>query len=164
MALGKEGRMSSDIAVKRQERPARLWDLFDISEFGRWPELGRWFEGLRPLFREEDRLRIEQELTDDTIVIRAEMPGIDPEKNVEITVVDGVLHIRAERSFEQKEEKEGQTRSEFHYGSFSRSVRVPNEVDVDDVKATYTDGILEVRFPYKVPTEAEPRKVTVTRS
>jgi HSP20 family protein len=156
--------MSSDIAVKREELPARLWDWFDLPEFGLWPGLGRWFEGLAPLFREEDRLRIEQELTDDTMAIRAEMPGIDPDKDVEITVADGVLHIHAERKLEHKEQTEGRTRSEFRYGSFSRSVRVPKEMDVDDVKATYKDGILEVRFPCKVPTEAPPRKVAVTKS
>ncbi len=150
--------MSKDIELKREEWPARLWDWFDA------PELGRWFEGVRPWFRDEQRLRIEQELTDDTMVIRAEMPGIDPDKDVEITIDDGVLRVRAERKFEKKEEKEGGTRSEFHYGSFERALRVPKDVGVDDVKATYKDGILEVRVPYKVPTEAQPRKVAITRS
>jgi HSP20 family protein len=151
--------MGDDVEMRRQEWPARLWDWFES------PDLGRWFEGWRPLLREEDRLRIEQEMTaDDTMVIRAEMPGIDPDNDVEITVADGILSIRAERRYEQSEEKEGRTRSEFRYGSFSRAVRVPREMSVDDVTAIYKDGILEVRVPYKVPTEAPPRKVTVTRS
>jgi HSP20 family protein len=150
--------MARDIEMRREEWPARLWDWFDS------PELGKWFEGLRPMFRDEDRLRIEQEMTDDTMVIRAEMPGIDPDKDVEITVADGVLNIRAERRYEQKEEKEGRTRSEFRYGSFARAVRVPRDMSVEDVSASYKDGILEVRYPYKVPTETPPRKVTVTKS
>ena len=135
-----------------------IWDWFD------GPEMVRWFEGMRPIFREEDRLRIEEEMTDDTMVIRAEMPGIDPDKDVEVTVADGLLSIRAERRFEEKEEKEGRTRSEFRYGSFARTVRVPQDMSLDDVTASYKDGILEVRYPYKVPTEAPPRKVAVTRS
>jgi HSP20 family protein len=153
-----EDAVNKDIEMRREEWPARVWDWFDV------PELGRWFEGLRPWFRDEPRLRIEQELTEDSMVIRAEMPGIDPDKDVEITLDDGVLHIRAERKFESKEEKEGRTRSEFRYGAFERVVRVPKEVDVEDVKAAYKDGILEVRVPYKTPTEAPARKVAITRS
>jgi HSP20 family protein len=149
--------MDKDIELKRDEWP-RLWDWFDTSD------LSRWFEGLRPWFREEDRLRIEQEVTDDTLVIRVEMPGIDPERDVDITLDDGVLRIRAERTAEAKDEAEGRMRSEFRYGSFERVVRVPRTVTVDDLEATYRDGILEVRIPYKVPTEAPPRKVPVTRS
>ena len=103
-------------------------------------------------------------MTDDSMVIRAEMPGIDPDKDVEVTVADGLLSIRAERRFEEKEEKEGRTRSEFRYGAFSRTVRVPQDIDVDDITASYKDGILEVRYPCKMPTEAPPRKVAVTRS
>jgi HSP20 family protein len=149
--------MDEDIELKREEWP-RLWEWFDTSD------LSRWFQGLRPWFREEDRLRIEQEVTDDTLVIRAEMPGIDPEKDVDITLDDGVLRIHAERRFESQDEAEGRMRSEFRYGSFERIVRVPRTVTVDDLEATYRDGILEVRIPYKVPTEAPPRKVPVTRS
>ena len=138
--------------------PERLWDWFEA------PELGRWFEGLRPWSREERRLRVEQEVVDDTMVLRAELPGIDPDKDVEITVADGLLNLRAERRFEEKEDKGGRIRSEFRYGSFSRTIRVPRELSVDDVTASYRDGILEVRFPFKVPTENQPRKVPVTRA
>jgi HSP20 family protein len=151
-------RMDRDIQLKREEWPARWLDWFD------GPELGRWFEGLRPLFRDEDRLRIEQELTDDTLVIRAEMPGIDPDKDVDITLDEGVLHIRAERKLESNAETDGVRRSEFRYGEFERALRVPRTVSADDVVATYRDGILEVRVPYKVPTQAPPSKVAVTRS
>jgi HSP20 family protein len=148
--------MAKDIETTRSERPARFWDLFD------WPD--RWFEGVRPWFTGGEPLRIEQELTDDTLVIRAEMPGIDPDKDVEITVSGGLLRIHAERKSETKEEHAGRTRSEFRYGSFERTVRVPEDVNVDDVKASYKDGILEVRVPYKVPSEAGPVRVAITRS
>jgi HSP20 family protein len=150
--------MSSEVEMKHEERPVSLWDWFE------GPDFGRLFEAFRPWFRDEDRLRIEQELADDSMMIRAEMPGIDPDKDVEITVDDGVLTIRAERRSEQKETQAGRTRSEFRYGSFTRAVRVPKDMDPDDVTATYKDGILEVKFPYKVPTEPAPRKVAVSRS
>jgi HSP20 family protein len=137
--------------------PERLWDWFEA------PEFGRWFEGLRPWSRDEWRLRIEEQLIDDTMVLRAELPGIEPDKDVEITVSDGLLHLRAHRRFEKTEEEKGYTRSEFRYGSFARTMRVPRELSVEDVTASYHDGILEVRYPYKVPTEIQVHKVPVTR-
>jgi HSP20 family protein len=148
--------MAKDVEVACSERPARFWDMLE------WPD--RWFEGMRPWFMGEGTLRIEQEMTDDSMVIRAEMPGIDPDKDVEITLSNGVLRIRAERKSEKKEEQAGRTRSEFRYGSFERALRVPDDVNVDDVKASYKDGVLEVHVPYKVPTEAQPAQIPVSRS
>lgn len=148
--------MATEVEMRR-ERPARWWDLLDMPDM-------RLFEGFGPLFRDEDRLRIEQELTDETMKIRAEMPGIDPEKDVDITLDDGVLSIHAERRSEKTDERAGQTWSEFRYGSFARSVRVPKDMNPDEVTASYKDGILEVTFPYKVPTKAQSRKVAVTTS
>ena len=148
--------MANDVdVVARFERPARFWDLFDWSD--------GWF-GRRPWFAGDDLLRIEEQQTDDSIVVRAELPGIDPDKDVEITLTDDVLRIHAERRSETKEDKDGRTRSEFRYGSFERSMRVPKDVDADDVKASYADGILEVRLPYKVPTQAQATRVPVSRS
>jgi HSP20 family protein len=150
---------SKSMEFRRFDKPMRRWDWFD------GPDLFRWLEGgVRPFFGPEDRLRVEEELTDDTLVIRAEMPGLDPDKDVEITVGDGVLHVRAERRSESKEERQGQFRSEFHYGSFERMFRVPKDVVLEDVGATYRDGILEITVPYKVPTEAPPRKVPVAKA
>jgi len=145
----------SDLAVPRENAPT-LWEWFET------PDLGRWFD-MRPFFGRFEPMRIEQELKDDTLVVRAELPGIDPDKDVEITLNEGVLRIKAERRSETKEEKEGTFHSEFRYGSFERVVRVPKETLMDDVMASYKDGILEVRCPYKVPTEAAPMKVEVTR-
>jgi HSP20 family protein len=149
---------SKSMDVRRFDRQLRRWDWFE------GPDLFRWIEGVRPFFGAEDRIRVEEELTDDTLVIRAEMPGIDPDKDVEITVGDGVLHLRAERKSESKDEREGRFRSEFHYGSFDRMIRVPKDVVLEDVDATYKAGILEITVPYKVPTEAPPRKVPVTKA
>ena len=145
-------------SMVKEERPVRLWDWFDT------PELPRWFEGMQPWFRAEDRLRIEQEVMDGMTVVRAEMPGIDPDKDVDITITDGLLRIRAERKFEQKEDKEGTTRTEFRYGSFERTMRVPDGVKVEDIAASYKDGILEVRLPFKAPAEMQPHRVEVSRS
>ena len=141
-----------------RDRPVRLWDWFD------GPELSRWFGDMKPWFGTVDQLRIEQEVNDDTMTIRAEMPGIDPDKDVDISLDDDILRIRAERRSETKEEQEGRVRSEFHYGSFERRLRVPKGVGLDDVKATYKDGILQIVLPYKVASEEQPKKIAIERS
>ncbi len=146
--------MSEEEIEQRRERPARFWDWFDA------PDFSRWFEGVRPWFPGEERIRIEEKLSDDEMVIRAEIPGIDPDKDVEITVNNGVLRIRAERRYEKKD----RTRSEFRYGSFERAITVPRDVKPDDIHAIYKDGILEVSVPHKETTEEPPKKIAISRS
>jgi HSP20 family protein len=122
----------------------RFFDLFDL------PELARWFEPIRPIAFDE-RIKVEEEIREGVLVIRAELPGIDPDKDAEITVREGMLVITATRSREEREEAEGRFRSEFHYGSFTRTLALPEGVSTDDVTAAYADGILEVRVPLPAP-------------
>lgn len=133
--------------------------------------LDRWFGGLRgprawpDLWRsmtDEGLLRVEEFTEGDALVVRAEMPGIDPEKDVEITIVDHQLRIRAERREEKKTEDTSGYRSEFRYGSFSRVVPLPVGATDADVKATYTDGVLEVRVPIE-RAAAGAKKIEVQR-
>jgi len=129
--------------IKHQE-PWTL-DAFD-RVFGQWPDIFRL--PMLPWMPEaDDTLRVEEFQEDGTRVIRAEMAGIDPEKDVEVTVEDGMLHISAERSQEEKSETKHYVRREFRYGSFHRDLPLPEGCAEDDVKATYHDGILEVRLP-----------------
>ncbi len=134
-----------------------------------WPSLVEWPDErfdrtFREMFRDFfsgatmfDRLaetvahpmHVEEFVEDGTCVIRVEMPGIDPAKDVEITVQGGVLVIDAHREERKEEERPEGYRSEFHYGSFRRAIRLPDGVTEADVKATYKDGILEVRLPVK---------------
>ena len=100
----------------------------------------------------------------DTVVIRAELPGIDPEQDVELTVADDVLHLRAERRERTEHKDKGGYRSEFRYGSFSRALPLPAGCRDEDISAAYRDGVLEVRVP--VAGHVEPpatRKIQVTR-
>ena len=92
-------------------------------------------------------LRIEEFLEDDTLVVRAELPGVDVDKDVDISVHDGLLHIKGARI--EEAEKKGKTfyRSEFRYGAFERTMALPPGATVDDVKATYENGVLEIRIP-----------------
>lgn len=88
-------------------------------------------------------IKIEDYVDDDTYVLRAEMPGIDPDKDVEIDVAGDVLTIKGER----REEHQERMRHEMHYGSFARSVHLPRLARTEDIVASYRDGVLELRVP-----------------
>jgi HSP20 family protein len=131
-----------------------------------WPDLfgARMFDvpaTWKDLFGDSD-MKVEEFREGDTLVVRAEMPGIDPDKDVEITVADGMLHLSAERRSETTTEVKKGYRSEFRYGSFARSVRLPAGAGEDDVKATYDNGILEVRMPIDESSTGA-KKIPITR-
>lgn len=108
--------------------------------------------------------RVEEYRDGDTMVIRADLPGIDPERDVELTVADDVLHLRAERRERTEHKDKGGYRSEFRYGSFSRSLPLPAGCRDEDISASYRDGVLEVRVPVAGHVEPPPtRKIQVTR-
>jgi len=128
-----------------------------------WP--ARLFPGLTdhfPFF-EEETIKVEEFKEDGTMVIRAELPGIDPDKDVEVTVANGYLTLHLERREEKKEEEDARYYSEFKYGSFTRRMPLPAGATEDDVKATYKDGILEVRVPVD-GAEHEARRVAIART
>jgi HSP20 family protein len=96
----------------------------------------------------------------DDIVVHAELPGIDPDE-VEIEVTDGVLTISGERKVEEEREGEGWLIRESSYGSFERSMVLPEGVDPGSISAEYNDGILEVHVP-KALEAAKPKTTKVS--
>ncbi len=110
-------------------------------------------------------IRIEEFVDGKNLVVRAEMPGVDPDKDIEVTIDDGFLRIRAERQEKEEHKDKGRFRSEFRYGSFSRNIPLPDDVKEEDIKATYTDGVLEVRTPLRdeAARPAAPKKLPITR-
>ena len=131
----------NNLAVQRQSRPL----LLELSEFFRpfpgFPTLASLpsIAGLRPLF-DNNLLRMEDETRDGLYLVRVELPGVDPIEDVNITVRDGQLTIKAERI--QTDDTNG--RSEFSYGSFTRTILLPVGADEDEIHATYDRGILTV--------------------
>jgi HSP20 family protein len=113
------------------------------------------------VFEEDALIRVEEVVEDGTLVIRAELPGVDPDRDVELTVEKGMLVLHAERREANEEEGRILRRSEFRYGSFSRIMALPAGATEHDVKATYTDGILEVRVPVDLE-QAHAKKVPIT--
>jgi HSP20 family protein len=98
---------------------------------------------------------------DGDLVVRMDLPGIDPDKDVQVTVEDGVLCISGERrQAVEQGEGGGYYRREWAYGSFQRGVPLPDTVSLDDIKASYDNGVLEVVVP-KFTALSEPKRIPV---
>jgi HSP20 family protein len=108
-------------------------------------------------------LRVEQFRDGDALVVRVDLPGVDPEKDVDVTVHDGTLSIKAERRENTEDRAKSGYRSEVRYGSFARTIDLPRGARGDDVRASYHDGVLEVRVPVAPESGPGPTKVTVNR-
>ena len=137
------------------------WEPFGL-------ELPTWMTRLldeRPFMDvafDKTALRIEEFVEDGTLVVRAELPGVDVEKDVDISVSSGLLHIKAERTEKSEQKEKSFYRSEFRYGAFERTLPLPAGATLDDVKATYEGGVLEIRIPTTGP-ESKTTKVPVQR-
>lgn len=97
--------------------------------------------------------------TDGAFVLKADLPGLS-ESDVNIELEDNVLTISGERKSEHQDRKAGYYRVERSYGSFRRSLTLPEGVEADSVKATFANGVLEVTVPK--PVQQAPRKVQIT--
>jgi HSP20 family protein len=141
-----------------QKRPT---DLFETL-FSDWPTMFR-----RPFVvvpEGLDAIRADEFVEDGIAVVRVEMAGIDPEKDVQISLDGDVLHISAERREEDEKLERDYTRRELRYGSFRRDLLVPTGTSEADVTASYKDGILEIRVPTTVETPPSPAvKIPITK-
>jgi len=138
----------------QQVRPARTFSPFEEMErmFGafplgwmrpfqrEWPTWGELnaIEGKTPSVDLIDR--------DDEIVIKAELPGVD-KKDMDVSVTKNTVSIKGTTSHEEKEENGDYYRSEISRGEYTRTLALPAEVDEDKVKATFKNGILELKLP-----------------
>jgi len=126
----------------------------DRDWFGRFP--GR---DLLPEWQSSTmRPAIESRVEDGKLIVRTDLPGVDP-KNVDIKVVGDVLTIKGSREEKSETKKADYLHSEIRYGSFERSIVLPDGIKADDLKATYHDGVLELTAP--MPKEAIPKEVKI---
>ena len=100
--------------------------------------------------------------TEDSIILKAEVPDIDPE-DLDISITDDTLSIKGETKQEFVEESGGFQRTEKRYGAFSRTLQLPCRIDLNDVKATYKEGILNIVMPKCRPEQAREIKVKVKK-
>lgn len=135
-------------------------DLFDRF-FEDWPEMFRRPVLLWPEHRMGE-FNIEEFTENGSFVVRAELAGIDPDRDVEVTVHDNILHIHAERHQEEKVTGRDYVRREVRYGAFDRELPLPSGATEKDVKASYADGMLEVRVP--IPKEHAAAKIPIAKA
>jgi HSP20 family protein len=98
--------------------------------------------------------------TDKEYEITVELPGID-EKDVDVTLANGLLTIKGEKKVEREEKKKDYYLSERSYGSFQRSVRVPDGIDAEKVSAAFNKGVLTLKLPKLPEVQASTKKIAV---
>ena len=140
--------------MKEERALERRPDFFDV-----FPR--RFFDWFAAPAEFHD-FKVEDYVEDGTYVLRAEIPGIDPDKDVDIHVRDHMVELRVERTEEKTTGGKDRYRSEFRYGSFTRTVPLPLGASEDDVKATYKDGILDIRVPMPAELTTTARKIPVS--
>ena len=126
--------------------------LFDMDPFRR---LGGWMRPGGDLATEVDVKE-----TDDRFEITAELPGMD-EKDVEVTLREGMLTISGEKKMETREEKANYHLTERSFGRFVRTFRLPNTADEDKISAEFTKGVLHVIVPKTAAAEPHEKKIEV---
>jgi HSP20 family protein len=147
LAAGTRGHKEAIMGMELRRRPMpAIFNWFEDFPFGQ-----RFGTG-------ERAIRVEEYREDGNYTVKAELPGIDPDKDVEISVDHGLLTVHAERTEEKKEGK----RSEFLYGSFTRSIQLPEGVKEDDIKASYENGVLTVTAPTG-PVEAHAKRIPIAK-
>jgi HSP20 family protein len=97
---------------------------------------------------------------DNRLVTRVDLPGMKKE-DVQVDVTNGFLTIAGERKRESEEKKDRFYRSEREHGSFYRAIALPEGVKLEDVKATFVEGVLEVSVPVPVRADEKPRRVQI---
>jgi len=140
-----------------------------VPRFGWEREIDHWFDELRrrlhfPSLRPGEHWwpsEVEIQVpaldvyeTDDAVVLKADMPGLSRDQ-IEVSLSDSTLTVTGEKKKEAEVKEEHYYRSERSFGSFSRTVHLPAEVKMAEAKATFKDGVLEVRVP---KTDAARRK------
>ena len=105
-------------------------------------------------------LRVDIAETDDEIEIKADLPGI-PEENVEVTLEDDILCLRAEKKSESEKDDKNWKVVERSYGFFERQIRVPQGLDAEQVQATFDKGVLTVTMPKPPTPEPAAKRIAV---
>jgi HSP20 family protein len=152
----------SSLQERDKRTPDSPWNRLDrlFDEWMRMQPMRRLLGAETP---GEEIIRVDEYRDDDVQVIRAELPGIDPDKDVELTVTNGMLRINAERRTEEQTEEKGVIRREMRYGSFTRSLPLAEGATDDDIDASYKNGVLEIRVPVAQPVaRPEPKMIPVS--
>ncbi len=141
-----------------------------ITKYNPMREMVGLSDRLNRMFEEMSGFNVDNEITgswapavdvyesENAIEIKADLPGMT-EKDIDVTVENNTLTIKGERKFENEEKRETYHRVERQYGSFYRSFKLPNTVDVTKINANFRNGILELALPKK--EETRPKKIAI---
>jgi HSP20 family protein len=120
---------------------------FDRSEFKAWPTAS-------------NRPAIESSIDGDKFVVRVDLPGVDP-KNIDVQVVNGILTVKGTREEKRESNKASVFRREIRYGSFERSISLPEGIKAEHLNAVHRDGVLELSAPMPKESAAKSVKIQV---
>ncbi len=161
------------MATKKEKELARVEPtkvLSPVEEMERWFEdfFRRPFSLMRPSWFPRLRMPEIEEITPsvdvfeekDEVVVKAELPGITKE-NIDVKVSDDVITISGEKKKEEKVEKKNYYRMERSYGSFTRSLSLPAEVQTEKASAKFKEGVLEIRIPKTEEAKKKEKKVLI---
>ncbi len=146
-----------------------LWSDNPFADFRK--EMDRAFEsffGKSNLLKGDDKINefmapsIDVAENDGAITLTAELPGIS-EKDVDISIQNGILTLKGEKKFEKKDDKDDYHVIERRYGSFQRSMRLPPSVNENAVSAKFDKGVLTVTMPKKPGTAPAERKIAIEK-
>lgn len=155
----------SDVTATRLPNMLDPFDRFWIDEFMPWLGLRgqhwptRMFADLAEM---RGSIKVEEFTENGATVIRAELPGVDPD-DIDISVKGNRLTLKAERRSQTESSEDDTYRSEFRYGSFTRMVSLPEGALADDIAASYVDGVLELRIPTAEDPAKKTKRIQVTR-
>lgn len=150
----------SHYIVKRTELEPRNSDVWGLQS-----GINRLFDAfMSPLDTTETKAIMAPKLDvaelKDKFEIKAELPGME-EKDIDLSVEDGLLTISGEKKEEKEEKDKGYYLKECSYGTFSRSVRLPDNIADDKIEAKFKKGVLTIDLPKKAAAQPKSRKISI---
>jgi HSP20 family protein len=157
---GQSGRLPSRYTDQFESFRSEMDRLFD-SFLGGFPSLTNMRHSLPAAQGLTPALDVKE--TEKELVVKAELPGID-EKDIQLTVHDGVLSLRGEKKSERKDERDNYYVTERSYGSFQRSIRLPETVNDEKAEAHFDKGVLTITLPKRPEMVKAQKKIEIKSS
>lgn len=151
----------SNLVLRNNDGDTRTTDVWSLQS-----DINRLFDAfMTPFDGTEIRRTLSPKMDiaemKDKYEVRAELPGID-EKDIDLSVDDGVLTISGEKKTETQDDGKGYWLKECSFGSFSRAIRLPDNVADDKIDAKFNKGVLTIDLPKKEPTVAKAKKIAIS--
>ena len=156
---GQSGRLPSRFQDPFQSFRTEIDRLFDNFLGGGFPSL----TGLREGFPSAPQMMtptLDVKENEKEIVVKADLPGMD-EKDINLTIHNGVLSLRGEKKSEHTNERENYHVMERSYGSFQRSIRLPETIDEDKAEARFDKGVLTITLPKRPEMVSAQKKIEI---